>query len=250
MFKKAIVRRPGSNFADGITTSDLGEPDYESALYQHEQYCDTLKECGLELTVLEPDPRYPDGCFVEDTAVITEKCAVITRPSDLRRQGEEEEIEKILSEERKIEKIEAPGTLEGGDVLRIGNHFYIGRSRRTNEDGANQLISILTRYGYTASTIPVNSVLHLKTGVTYLGNNDIVSIDEFSDKFENFRVLKIGEPEEYSANCLPINDYLLIPKGFKKTKLRILALGYLTIDLEMSEFEKMDGGLTCLSLLY
>src|SRR5665648_130259 len=108
MYSKAIVRRPGSNFAGGITTSGLGRPDYKKALVQHDAYCDALRRCGVEVTVLEADERYPDGCFVEDTAVVTPEVAVITRPGALTRRGEEAEIARVLSGYRETVTIEPP----------------------------------------------------------------------------------------------------------------------------------------------
>jgi dimethylargininase len=134
MYSKAIVRRPGRNFTEGITTSNLGKPGYEKAIEQHSAYCDALTRCGLELIVLEADERYPDGCFVEDTAIVTSEVAVITRPGAKSRMGEEAEISETLSEFRKIETINPPGTLDGGDVLRVENHFF-HRDLRKNEQG-------------------------------------------------------------------------------------------------------------------
>ena len=249
MFTRAIVRKPGNNFADGITTTKLGNPNYELALNQHDQYCEALKKCGLKLTILESDIKYPDGCFVEDVAIITEKCAIISRLGNSARQGEEEKIKEVLSRKMKIENIKSPGTVDGGDILRIKNHFYIGLSKRTNQRGANQLKSILLNYGYTASTVPVKNILHLKTGITYIGRDNIVSIQDFSDRFKEFNVIQTDKDESYSANCLFVNDFLLIPKGFPKMRQKILDLRYKIIEVEMSEFRKMDGGLTCLSLL-
>jgi len=250
MFTQAITRKPGRNFADGITTAELGKPDFEKALTQHEAYCNALKKCGLNVTILEADEKYPDGCFVEDTAIVTKEVAIITKPGDIARLGEEERIMEILSQHRKIETITLPGNVDGGDILRVNNHFYIGMSKRTNKEGALQLSAILNKYGYTSSEMPVKSVLHLKTGITYLGNNNYISIDEFWNSFANFNIIKLNKEENYSANCLLINDYLLIPKGFSKSKQKILDLGYQIIEIEMSEFGKMDGGLTCLSLLF
>ena len=250
MFNNAIVRRPGKNFADGITQAGLGRPDYSKALDQHKGYVKALKRCGLGVTVLGPDIRYPDGCFVEDTAVITDKCGIITRPGDAARQGEEESVKEILSQHMKIEGIKAPGKVDGGDILRVNDHLYIGISKRTNLKGYGQLRSILSRYGYTSSDIAVGTVLHLKTGATYIGNNNMVAIDEFSDRFNNLNVTLVDKEERYSANCLLVNDLLLMPKGFPRIKEKVLAMGYEVIGIEMSEFRKMDGGLTCLSLLF
>lgn len=251
MFTKAITRKPGRNFANGITTSNLGKPDFRKALGQHASYCNALKKCGLNVTILEADETYPDGCFVEDTAIVTEKMAIITKPGNPTRRGEEKKISEILLKlKKKLEHIELPGNVDGGDIMRVGDHFYIGMSKRTNQEGAKQLAEIFSKYGYSASEIPVESVLHLKTGITYLGDNNFISIDAFSKDFESSNVIKLDQDENYSANCLLINNYLLIPKGFPKSKQKILELAYNIIEIEMSEFRKMDGGLTCLSLLF
>jgi dimethylargininase len=247
---KAIVRKPGRNFAEGITTSGLGKPVFDKALEQHAAYCSALIKCGLELIILEADERYPDGCFVEDTAIVTEEVAVITKPGAASRSGEEAEISKILSGFKKIERIEHPGNLDGGDILRVEDHYFIGISERTNREGARQLSEILSRYGYTASSVIVSSGLHLKSGIGYLGNDNFISVDGFSEISGDSNVIILDSDESYSANCLFVNNFLLIPRGYPKSKMKIVQLGYDIIELEMSEFRKMDGGLTCLSLLF
>lgn len=250
MYSKAIVRRPGSNFAGGITTSGLGRPDFEKALAQHDAYCDALRRCGVEVTVLEADERYPDGCFVEDTAVVTGEVAVITRPGALTRRGEEAEIARVLSGYMETVTIEPPGTLEGGDILRAEKHYFIGISARTNREGARQLSAILEKHGYTSSEAEVRAGLHLKSDIAYLGERNFISTPAFSDIVPSANVIILEQDEYYSANCLRVNDFLLIPSGFPKSKKRIADLGYSLIELDMSEFRKMDGGLTCLSLLF
>ncbi|MFP3859543.1 MAG: dimethylarginine dimethylaminohydrolase family protein [Bacteroidales bacterium] len=249
-FTKAIVRKPGNNFPQGITSSTLGQPSVNKALEQHNAYCSALQKCELDVQVLDADESYPDGCFVEETAVITEDAAIITKPGDPDRLGEEKKIADVLARYKPLEEISLPGKVDGGDILRVGKHFYIGMSARTNEEGARQLSEILKKYGYTSSRIPVKNVLHLKTGVAYLGENTIIASKEFSDYFSSFNILELSPEEEYAANCLLINDTLLIPKGFIKSKTKISDLGYNIIELEMSEFRKMDGGLSCLSLLF
>ena len=250
MYTKAIVRSPGRNFAEGISTSNLGKPDFGKALEQHSAYCDALKGCGLELIVLKADERYPDGCFVEDTAIVTDEVAVITRPGAPSRRGEETEISMILSEFRKIETINHPGNLDGGDVLRVEDHFFTGISGRTNMNGARQLSEILSKYGYTASETEVGEGLHLKSGIAYLGKGNFISAEGFSKIAGSSGIIILDQEESYSANCLPVNDFLLIPRGFPKSKKKIAELGYNIIELDMSEFRRMDGGLTCLSLLF
>ena len=180
MYTKALVRRPGRNFANGITTSNLGKPDFEKALEQHAAYCNALERCGVELTLLEADERYPDGCFVEDTAVVNSKVAVITNPGAVARRGEEAEISRVLSGFRALETIQFPGTLEGGDILRAENHYYIGLSGRTNREGARQLSAILSKYGFTSTEITVDAGLHLKSDIAYLGKRNFISTPAFS----------------------------------------------------------------------
>ena len=250
MYTRGIVRRPGKNFAKGITTSNLGRPDYVKALEQHEAYCEALIKCGVELTVLDADERYPDGCFVEDTAVVNSRVKVVSRPGAATRRGEEESIAQVLACYGPTEVITAPGTLEGGDILRAENHYYIGISERTNAEGASQLSAILSKNGFTSSVIRVEAGLHLKSEIAYMGNGNFIATPVFSQVAQQANTI-ILEPEEYySANCLRVNDYLLIAKGFPKSKKKILDLGYNIIGLDMSEFRKMDGGLTCLSLLF
>ena len=250
MYTRALVRRPGRNFAEGITGAGLGKPDIAKALNQHDSYCDALKRCGLELVILEADDRFPDGCFVEDTAVIAGEGAVIANPGAPSRKGEEVEISKVLSPFMKLEKIKPPGTLDGGDVLRVENHYYIGLSGRTNKEGADQLSRLLSRLGYTSSTVGIGSGLHLKSGIAYLGDGCFISVPELSKINDEGNFILLEEEESYSANCLQVNDYILIPKGFPRAKEKLVKHGFNIIEIDVSEFRKMDGGLTCLSLLF
>ena len=252
MFTKAIVRKPAYTFANGITTSNLGKPDINLALKQHEAYCEALIKCGLELIILDADPNFPDSCFVEDTAVVTKDFGIITRPGDKRRLGEELEIKKVLEPLLKLHFIEEPGTLDGGDIMQADKHFYIGLSNRTNLSGSKQLKEILDKYNYEVSAIPMCNILHLKTGINYLGENNVLIQKRFYylADFENYNKIIIEKDEDYAANCLRVNDYILIPKGFPTTKANIEKLGYNIIELDMSEFQKMDGGLSCLSLRF
>lgn len=254
MYSKAIIRKPGRNFSEGITTAGIGKPDFNKALRQHEKYCEALIRCGLEVTILEADDKYPDGCFVEDTAVVTEKTAIITRPGAESRQGEESETGRILSFLMPTEIIRNPGTLDGGDVMRAENHFFIGISGRTNREGSHQLSQFLSEYGYSSSEIIVGPGLHLKTGITYMDKGNFIATREFalkiSGKFPDSNIILVDKDEAYAANCLLINDFLLMPAGFPKTKRKIAGSGYRIIEVDVSEFRKMDGGLTCLSLLF
>lgn len=254
MLTRAIVRPPSTNFSDGLTTVDLGKPDYNTALTQHATYCEALLSCGLTLVSLPADDQHPDSTFVEDTAILTSRCAIVTRPGAETRRGEAGSMEKILSQFfEDICWIEPPGTLDGGDVCEAGDHFFIGISGRTNEAGAQQLADMLWVYDYTSEFVDVRNVkriLHLKSGLAYLGNNQLVVIDELAsrEQFRGYDLIKVSAGEEYAANCVQINELLLIASGFPLFEKQIRELGYKTISIDMSEFQKMDGGLSCLSL--
>lgn len=253
MFKNAIVRKPAKSMVNGITEADLGLPDYDLACQQHADYIVALQECGLEVLVLEANEDYPDSCFVEDPALFTSKSAILTNPGAESRRGEVAIIESAVRQFRDyIEQIESPAYLEGGDVMMIGDHFYVGLSDRTNQQGVEQLSQALKKHGMTCSAIELTEVLHLKTGVVYLENNILVASGEFLTKpeFQDFKVLEVPSDEAYAANCVWINDTVLVPAGFPKTSQKIKDCGYTIREIEMSEFQKLDGGLSCLSLRF
>lgn len=269
MFTKAIVRPPAANFCEGLTTAALGAPDYHRALEQHVAYCSALAQCGLELIKLEADERYPDSCFVEDAALIIGRqpnapdegvtvtggqFAIIARPGALSRQGEIDSMREVLSRSfPSLSEIQSPGTLDGGDVCEAGTHFFIGISERTNEDGARQLAQILASNGFTYSLVNtrgISGLLHLKSGLACPGDNTLIVIRELAKRaeFRNYDLIQVDPGDEYAANCMAVNGRVLIAAAYPRFEAKLRALGYETIALEMSEFRKMDGGLSCLSL--
>jgi dimethylargininase len=256
MFTRAIVRPPAANFADGLTTAGLGPPDYQRALKQHQDYCAALEQCGLTLIRRAADPRYPDSTFVEDTAVLTDKCAVLTRPGAPSRSGEIENMRKVLAGFfPSLGEIHPPGTLDGGDVCEAGNQFFIGMSERTNEAGAQQLAELLAPFGYTSSLFDIRDlrrILHLKSGLSCLGDNRLAVIAALADvsEFRGYDLVLVSDDEMYAANCIRVNDSILLAAGYPAFAGTLRELGYQTIELEMSEFQKMDGGLSCLSLRF
>ena len=251
-FTYAITRRPGKNFSQGLTTANTGPPSYALILQQHRSYVETLKSIGLKIIELEAQPDYPDAHFVEDTAVVTPKVAIITNPGAESRQGEEAAIAEILTPYRAIEHIQAPGTLDGGDVLMIDNHFFIGISERTNLHGAEQLGNILEKYENTWTTLQVNAGLHFKSSVNYTGNNTLLATEGFAGHkaLSEYKKIIINRAEEYAANVLWINDYLIVARGFPDIKAKLKTLDLEIIELDVSEMQKMDGGLTCLSIRF
>jgi dimethylargininase len=252
MFTYAIVRKPGDDFARGITRSNLGTPSYELMIKQHEDYIKTLRSLGLKLIVLNALPDYPDAYFVEDTAVVTPELAIITNPGIEGRKGEEDTIEQALAAFRKTVRIYAPGTVDGGDVLQVNSHFFVGISERTNREGAKQLGCIFEEYGYTWATVCVEAGLHLKSSVNYIGKNTLLITEQFAgrDEFKGYDTIIVDKSEEYAANTLLINNSLITPKGFPNTIKKLKATGLGIIELDVSEMRKMDGGLTCMSLRF
>ncbi len=256
MFTRAITRTPASNFADGLTTVDLGVPDYGKTVAQHKCYLDALKQCGLALTELTPDPRYPDSTFVEDTAIITEHGAILTNPGAESRKGEADAIKATLKAVYPdLAEIVAPGTVDGGDICEAGTHFFIGISERTNEEGARRLSEWLSGQGCTSMCVDIRrtpGILHLKSSIAYLGDNRMVVIDALADHpaFRGYERVRVRPGEEYAANCVRVNDRVLLAAGFPAFEATIRSLGYTPLVLDMSEFQKMDGGLSCLSLRF
>ncbi len=252
-FTHAIVRTPCENLVDGISTANLGKPNYAKALRQHRDYVEALQCCGLDVTVLPADEQYPDSTFVEDVALLTLACAILTRPGATTRQGEVATIRDTISAfYPAIETIAPPGTVDAGDIMMVGDDYYIGRSKRTNKAGIDQIVGILQRYGMRGIPTKMNDMLHLKTGLSYLEHNKLLISRAFADepKFASFEHLEISPDESYAANSVWINDNVLVPKGFPKTLAMIKAAAYNTIEVETSEFRKLDGGLSCLSLRF
>jgi dimethylargininase len=253
LFTDAIVRTPCKNIIKGLTSSNEGKPDYLKAINQHKLYINALKFCGLEVTVLPEKENYPDSTFVEDVALLTPNCAIITHPGAPSRQRETKSMKSVIVDfYDDVKVIKSPGTIDAGDIMMVGSHYYIGLSTRTNSAGANQVIKILEKCGLTGSTVRLSDMIHLKSGVAYLENNNLVVTGEFINKpeFKKFNLIKIDDNESYAANCVWINDYVLVAKGYPKTKKLIEHAGYKTIELGMSEFRKLDGGLSCLSLRF
>lgn len=254
-FTNAIVKKPAKSIVDGISTSNLGKPSFEKAREQHENYIRALKKAGLEVTVLESDNKYPDSTFVEDPAIVTKDFAVITNPGAESRKGETREIAETLLNfysEDQIFKIKAPATLEGGDVMQVNNIFYIGLSERTNKMGGEELKEILKENGLKGVIVDFKDILHLKTGIAYIGDNTLVTIKSFIDKeeFSDYDKIILDDEESYAANCIRVNEYVIIPKGFPEAKNKIEKAGFNTLSVDVSEFRKIDGGLSCLSLRF
>jgi dimethylargininase len=255
-FEHAITRLPAQTYAHGLTTSGEGAPSIEKALDQHGRYCDALRTSGLTVDILAAALEYPDSTFVEDTAILTARVAIIMRPGAPSRLGEIQSIEKAVLEYRtEVMQIVEPGRMDGGDVCQADEHFFIGISARTNPEGARQLSAILHAHGYTSSTVDIRGqsrLLHLKSGIAYLGYKRLVIAPELSalSEFQTYELLEVSAAELYAANCIHINEHVLIPAAYPEIANALASLGYTTLAVDVSEFRKMDGGLSCLSLRF
>jgi len=252
-FRHAIVKKPCKNMVNGLTSANLGKPDYDLACKQHQKYIEALKSCGLEVDILEANMDYPDSTFIEDIALLTPHCAIISNPGAPSRKGEAKDVVNTIKKYYKhIEFVHEPGTIEAGDIMMVGDHYYIGLSERTNTEGAIQMKEILNKYNFGTTTIKLKEVLHLKTGVAYLEHNNLVATGEFisAPSLKKFNILKVEEQEAYAANCIWINDHVIIPYDYPHAKNIIENEGYKIIEVDVSEFRKLDGGLSCLSLRF
>lgn len=256
IFHHAIIRAPGPNFAEGLTSVHLGVPRFDLVLQQHESYCQALRECGLTLTVLDADLNHPDSTFVEDTAVLTERSAILMRPGALSRAGEVAAIRgTIQSFFPTTQEIVAPGAVDGGDICEADSHFFLGLSQRSDAEGLKQLAVHLANQGYTSSVVDVRGIagiLHLKSGVSYIGDHTLVVIEDMADHelFRNYNRIRVPVEESYAANCVRVNQRILVPAGYPYLTAQLAARGFHPLTLDMSEFQKMDGGLSCLSLRF
>ncbi|WP_329911856.1 amidinotransferase [Serratia quinivorans] len=251
-FTQAIARLPADSCASGQTTAQLGAPDIAVTGHQFLAYVDTLLRLGLKVTVLPAAPVFPDAHFVEDTAVVMPELAVITHPGAPSRQGEVATIAPLFEGERPVVRMSQRGHLDGGDVLLVDRQFFVGLTSRTDEAGIGEFAAAVEPYGYRVTAIEVSAGLHLKSIVNYVGRNTLLLTEDYQHHaaFSGFNSIVIPEAESYAGNTLWINDTLITPQGYPQTLAQIEKLGMPIVQLDTSEFKKMDGGLTCLSLRF
>ncbi len=231
---------------------DRVEIDYQKAVRQHNEYLNALARCGLNVRELTVNLDFPDGCFVEDTAVVVDEIAVITNPGAPSRRGETAALERELKKYRETARISPAATLEGGDVLRVGKKIFVGLSQRTNAAGIRELARILDPYGYSVTAVEMKGCLHLKSACTALDDHTLLANREWIDlaPLEGFRIVAVAEDEHEAANSLAVKDVILLPDGFPKTRESIERLGFKVHALDISEFLKAEAGLTCSSLIF
>jgi dimethylargininase len=253
MTTHAITRAVGPALSDcALTFVDRAPIDLARAEAQHAAYNESLRRAGAVVEVLPADAALPDSVFVEDTAVVLDEVAVVTRPGNPLRQREVPAIAAALSPYRKLLRIVAPATLEGGDVLRVGRDFSVGLSSRTNEVGFSQFASIVRAFGYRATPIDVKGCLHLKTAVTALDAETLLVNPSCIDAaaLPRGRQLVVPPDEPFGANALVVNGVVHLSARWKRTRELVERSGFSVNALDVSEFEKAEAGLTCLSLLF
>ncbi len=250
-FSQALVRRPAPSCASGLTSATLGAPDYARTLQQFQDYCDALRSLGLSLTELPALDAFPDAHYVEDVAVLTPEFALITRPGAPARRGETAHIEAPLSAHLELLRMQV-GRLDGGDVLRLGRRFFIGLTARTDAQGIAEFERLVTPFGYSVQAVPVSDGLHLKSVVNALSEDTLLVAQALVDRpeFDGLRCIPVAPADEYAGNTLHVNGTLITPAGFERVHELIAPLGLPLLVLDTSEFRKMDGGLTCLSLRF
>jgi dimethylargininase len=246
----AIVREPGDNYTRCISSHPQRHTiDIARARKQHAVYCETLSSLGLEIIKLPRDDAHPDSCFVEDNAVVFGKKALICRMAKESRRGEEADVEKILNQYLKTKRASAPATIEGGDVIHLEDGLISGITQRTNDDGAKQLKDWL---GTNVDTIEDSTIVHLKSYVNYLGDGRVISTPRYArhPSLARFEVMVVEEKDWYSTNNVVIDKTVVMPRGFPRTEGILKDAGYSVTSLDMSEFPKCEGALTCLSILF
>ena len=225
--------------------------DLHRAAAQHAAYERALEDLGFSIRRLDPQPELPDSVFVEDAALVLDEVAVIARPGARSRRAETATIAEALAPFRPLARIEPPGTLEGGDVLRLGRRIFVGRSSRTNDEGIAQLHALVGLLGYSVQAVPVTECLHLKSAVTDVAPGTLLVNPRWIPVrvFDDCRLIEVDPREPHAANALLAGGRVLFPEAFTGTAARLRAEGIGVQVLDVSEIAKAEGGLTCCSLL-
>jgi dimethylargininase len=247
----AITRRVGPAIVDcQLEYLSRQAIDWKKAQGQHLEYERALESAGYRIISMPADPNLPDGVFVEDCAVVVDEVGVLTRPAAEARRAEVESIALALQPFRRLLRIEAPATLEGGDVLRVGRRLFVGHSRRTNDDGIEQLRRHLSPFGYEVVAVEVTGCLHLKSACCAIGHDRLLLNREWVDPagFTGFDLVDV--PEAWGANVLLLGETVVVSTAFPKTQQMLQSLGLRVVGIDNSELRKAEAGVTCSSLLF
>jgi len=249
----AITREVSRSLGDcELSYLDRAAIDVERAIAQHADYCRALESLGCDVIALDAEGAFPDAVFVEDVAIVLDELAVATRPGAPSRRGEVASVAAALGRHRTLRTIEAPATIDGGDVLRIGRTIYVGESARTSADGVAQLRAITADFGYTVQPVPIRGCLHLKSAVSELADGVVLINPAWIDRaaFAAFDRIEIDPDEPHAANALRIGDGAIYPASFPRTLQRIRGRGIAPALVDVSELQKAEGAVTCCSLVF
>jgi len=226
--------------------------DLTKAREQHHAYEKLLGKLGARVISLPAEPGLPDSMFVEDPAIVLDELAVILPLGTATRRREAPSVAQALAKFRKLEYVSLPGTLEGGDVLRIGGKLFVGLTRRSNAEGIRQLAAILAPHNYEVIAVPVSGCLHLKSAVTHLGGNTLLANRAWFDTtpLAGYEWIDVDPAEPHAANALALADTIIFPASFPRTRAHIETHGFHVTSIDISELQKAESGLTCSSLLF
>jgi dimethylargininase len=248
----ALTQTPPLRMNLGVRTYvGRTEINFSRVLDQHAGYCRCLAGLGAEVRVLEVNAHFPDGVFIEDTAVVLDEVAILASMGTAERRGEPAGVELALRQYRDVVRIELPATLEGGDVLLLGKTLLAGISSRTNASGIAELATIAGRHGYSVNSVRVRNCLHLKTACTALPDGRLLVNPAWLDMpaLQSFETVSVPAEEPWGANVLLLSSIVVLPAAHCRTAELVQQLGFETRSIDISEFAKAEGGVTCLSLL-
>lgn len=249
----AITREVSPSLGDcQLTHVERTRIDVARADAQHRAYQRVLASLGCRVLVLEAEPSMSDAVFVEDVAIVLDEVAVMTRPGAQSRRGEGAGVAELLARYRTLRSIQAPGTIDGGDVLRVGRTLYVGQSDRSNAEGVAQLQAIVAEHGYRVQSVPIRGCLHLKSAVTAVRDDTLLLQPRWVDasSFPGFTIIEVDPDEEHAANVLRIDDVAVMPAGFPRTAQRLRDAGVAVVTVDVSELQKAEGATTCCSLVF
>jgi dimethylargininase len=250
---KAITRGLSASINDcELTHLDRTPIDVARAREQHRAYESCLASLGCDIRQIPADDRYPDAVFIEDTAIVLDELAIVTRPGAESRRGELEAVSAALHEYRTIARIESPATIDGGDVLQLDRVLYVGRTPRTNSRGRSMLAEIVEPFGYRVVPVAVDGCLHLKSAITRAGSDVLLMNRDWlpDSPFGDWRIIDIDPSEPAAANALRIGASVIFPEEFVRTRRRLEAAGIDVRPVPASELAKAEGGVTCCSLVF
>ena len=246
---RALVRPPSINFVNALSAyPEASSINFKKARQQHTAYCEALKTAGLAVEILEALDAFPDSVFIEDNAVFLDGRAILCSMKETSRQGEVSYLADALQSRLPVLRLQAPVFIDGGDVLQTESTVFVGQSQRTNKEAIEALQPLTSKQ---VVPVRVKKGLHLKTSVSTFGKGLLIINPSHveTEPFHNFEWIEVDEEETYAANCLTVGENVILPAGFPKLEQRIQTHGFSTLPVEMSEFQKADGGVTCLSLL-